>query len=175
MLASFGGNYSSEEDDETVAVFNKLQQGKSKLDQSAARKYIERVLGVSFADSNLEIVDEISSAILGGLSAGTIIAGQVTANMMKLSRYAESGVEYHEAFHWAFELIMDPKDSNKIRNLVRKKYKLTGDREVAEWLADAYMRYIKEIYTPKETLLQKALHKIKQWAITYAHIFTGEY
>ena len=167
--------FSNEEDvDETAATFH-FQKGRSKLDQAAARKYIERVLGKSFADKHLEFVEEISSAIVGGLSAGTIIAGQVTANMMKLSRYAENGTEYHEAFHWAFELIMDPSDSRRIRNFVRKKYNLSDEREIAEWLAEAYTRYVGNIYTPKSTLLQKAFNKIKQWGITFASMFTGDY
>ena len=50
--------------------------------------WLGRLVIYKFADSKLEFVDEISSAIVGGLSAGTIIAGQVTANMMKLSHYA---------------------------------------------------------------------------------------
>jgi hypothetical protein len=78
----------NEDNDPYAPKFHKLQKGHSKLDESAARQYIEMVLGKSFANSNLQFVDEISSAIVGGLSAGTIIAGQVTANMMKLSRYA---------------------------------------------------------------------------------------
>jgi hypothetical protein len=69
-------------------VYNKIQKGRSRLDETAAREYVERVLGKTFTDNNLEFVDEICSAIVGGLSVGTIIAGQVTANMMKLSRYA---------------------------------------------------------------------------------------
>ena len=154
---------------------HKLQKGSSRLDETAARQYLEMVLGKSFVNSNLQFVDEISSAIIGGLSAGTIIAGQVTANMMKLSRYAQNGTEYHEAFHWAFELIIDPRESNKIRNIVRKKYGITDEREIAEWLADAYMHYVRKIYTPKGNLLQRAFDKIRQWGITFWHMFTGEY
>lgn len=168
-----------ENDDDVIINFGKgpslekLQKGRSKLDQTAARQYIEKVLGVQF--KNLEFVDEISSAIVGGLSAGTIIAGQVTANLMKLSNYAQNGTEYHEAFHWAFELIIDPKTADKIRDIVREKYGITDYRAIAEWLADTYMQYVKEIYTPKGTLLQKAFNKIKQWAITFKHMFVGDY
>ena len=164
-------------DDDIVTHINlkKLQHGRYQLDESAARQYIEQVLGKSFADSKLEFVDEISSAIVGGLSAGTIIAGQVTANMMKLSHYAQSGTEYHEAFHWAFELIIDPRDSRHIRNIVRRKYGITDERKIAEWLADTYMTYISTIYKPNANILQKAFNKIKQWGITFWHMFTGEY
>ena len=163
----------NEDDDPYAPNFNKLQSGRNKLDETAARQYVEKVLGKSF--SNLQFVDEICSAIVGGLSAGTIIAGQVTANMMKLSRYAQNGTEYHEAFHWVFELIIDPKDSNKIRNIVRKRYGITDERQIAEWLADAYMHYVRKIYTPNGNLLQKAFAKIRQWAITFERVFTGEY
>lgn len=169
-----------ENDDDDVSItfkdnasVEKLQKGRSKLDQTAARQYIEKVLGTKF--ENLEFVDEISSAIVGGLSAGTIIAGQVTANLMKLSNYAENGTEYHEAFHWAFELIIDPKTADKIRDIVREKYGITDYRAIAEWLADTYMQYVKDVYTPKGTLLQKAFNKIKQWAITFKHMFIGDY
>lgn len=167
------------EDDynEAAPVINlrKLQYGKYKLDQTAARQYVERVLGKSFADSKLKFVDEICSAIVGGLAANTIIAGQVTTNMMRLSKYAENGTEYHETFHWAFELIIDPRDARRIRALVRKKYGIRDEREIAEWLADTYTTYINTIYTPKGNILQQALNKIKQWGITFAHIFTGDY
>ena len=95
--------------------------------------------------------------------------------MMKLSNYAQNGTEYHEAFHWAFELIMDPRESKKVRDVVRKKYGIIDERQIAEWLADAYMYYVKDIYVPKGTLLQKAFAKIKQWAITFKHMFTGQY
>lgn len=177
ILEQYGDIMSMYNEDENpyAPKFHKLQRGSSKLDESAARQYIEMVLGKSFADSNLQFVDEISSAIIGGLTAGTIIAGQVTANMMKLSRYAQNGTEYHEAFHWAFELIIDPHEANGIRNIVRKKYGITDEREIAEWLADAYMHYVRKIYTPKGNLIQKAFDKIRQWGITFWHIFTGEY
>lgn len=178
QYASFASIFNEEDYDPSVPRFNefdKLQKGRSRLDETAARQYIELVLGKSFADNRLEFVDEISSAIVGGLSAGTIIAGQVTANMMKLSHYAENGTEYHESFHWVFELIIDPRDADKIRRIVRKKHGKTDSREIAEWLADAYMRYVRRIYTPKANVLQKAFNKIKQWAITFAHMFTGEY
>lgn len=181
ILEQYGDIISMYNEDENphAPKFNstayKLQKGSSKLDETAARQYLETVLGKSFVDSNLQFVDEISSAIIGGLSAGTIIAGQVTANMMKLSRYAQNGTEYHEAFHWAFELIIDPRESNKIRNIVRKKYGITDEREIAEWLADAYMHYVRKIYTPKGNLLQRAFDKIRQWGITFWHMFTGEY
>jgi len=95
--------------------------------------------------------------------------------MMKLSRYAQNGTEYHEAFHWIFELIIDPRESDKIRNIVRKKYGITDKREIAEWLADTYMYYVRDVYVPKGTLIQKAFAKIKQWVTTFKHIFTGEY
>ena len=173
MLAQYGKNNPYEEsENEYGPVFHKIQSGRSKLDETAARQYIEKVLGKSF--SNLKFVDEISSAIVGGLSAGTFIAGQVTANMMKLSRYAQNGTEYHEAFHWAFELIIDPRDSNKIRRIVRNKYGIKGERQIAEWLADAYMQYVREIYVPKGNLIQKAFGKIKQWAITFRHMFNSD-
>ena len=153
----------------------KLQNGKSRLDESAAREYVEHVLGKKFTKKHLKFEDEICSAIIGGLSAGTIIAGQVTANMMRLCNYAENGTEYHETFHWVFELIMDPRESSQIRKLVHKKYGITGEREVAEWLADAYMHYVRRVYTPKGNLLQRAFDKIEQWAITFYHIFKDDY
>jgi hypothetical protein len=37
------------------------------------------------------------------------------------------------------------------------------------------MYYVREIYVPKGTLLQKAFAKIKQWAITFKSMFTGQY
>lgn len=177
MLEEYGdiAKAFNQDDDPSAPNLEKIQKERSKLNVTAARQYIERVLGKSFANSNLQFVDEICSAIIGGLSAGTIIAGQVTANMMKLSRYAQNGTEYHEAFHWAFELIIDPKDSEKIRKAVRKKYGIVGERQVAEWLADAYMHYVRNIYTPNGNIIQNAFNKIKQWGITIAHIFTGEY
>ena len=175
ILEQYGDivNMYSEDDNPYAPKFNKLQSGRDRLDETAARQYVEKVLGKQF--NNLQFVDEICSAIVGGLSAGTIIAGQVTANMMKLSRYAQNGTEYHEAFHWIFELIIDPKDSNRIRNIVRKKYGITDDRQIAEWLADTYMHYVRKIYIPNGNLLQKAFAKIRQWAITFERVFTGEY
>lgn len=174
MLHKYSANNPYEEsEDEYGPVFHKIQKGRSKLDETAARQYIEKVLGKSF--SHLKFADEISSAIVGGLSAGTFIAGQVTANMMKLCRYAQNGTEYHEAFHWAFELIMDPNESNRVRRIVRKQYGITDERAIAEWLADAYMQYVRKIYVPKGNIIQKAFAKIRQWAITLGHIFTSDY
>ena len=177
QYASFAAMFNEDEDDSFIPKpkLHKIQRGSSRLDETAARQYVEKVLGKSFVDSHLEFVDEICSAMVGGLSVGTVIAGQVTANMMKLSRYAENGTEYHEAFHWAFELIIDPKESDKIRKIVRKKYGITDQREIAEWLADAYMQHVRSIYTPNANFLRKAFNKIKQWAITFSHIFTDDY
>jgi hypothetical protein len=177
ILAAYDGLSSAlnEEDDDDPSILHKIQKRHSKLDQTAARQYVERVLGKSFVDDKLQFVDEICSLTVAGLSSGAFIAGQVSSNMMKLSRYAQNGTEYHEAFHWAFELIMDPKDSNKIRDIVRKKYGIAGEREIAEWMADTYMYYIRRIYTPNGSLLQKAFNKINQWSITFSHIFRGDY
>ena len=137
------------------------------------------LLGLAFllpyVEENYNVSSEASCRAFAGLSSGAFIAGQVSSNMMKLSKYAQNGTEYHEAFHWAFELIMDPKDSNKIRDIVRKKYGIVGEREIAEWMADTYMYYIRRIYTPSGSLLQKAFDKINQWAITFSHIFKGDY
>lgn len=175
MFSEFAGlaNQLDPEADYHLPSLEKLQSKRSRLDETAARQYIEKVLGKSF--DNLQFVDEISSAIVGALSAGTFIAGQVTANMMKLSHYAQNGTEYHEAFHWAFELIIDPKTSNRVRAAVRKRHGIRGEREIAEWLADAYMHYVRNIYTPNGNIIQRAFGKIKQWAITFSHMFTCEY
>jgi len=72
-------------------------------------------------------------------------------------------------------LIIDPKASNRVRAAVRKRYGIRGEREIAEWLADAYMHYVRNIYTPNGNIIQRAFGKIKQWAITFRHMFTCEY
>jgi len=49
------------------------------------------------------------------LNSGAKVVGMCSEDAVVLSTKAKRGVEYHEAFHRIFELVIDQKDKEKYR------------------------------------------------------------
>lgn len=64
--------------------------------------------------------------------------------MIKLSRLATAGAEYHEAFHAVSQLYLTPKQRKNLYNTVRKvEGKELTDKQAEELLADEFEYYVK--------------------------------
>lgn len=74
-----------------------------RIDVNEAKARLNRILGES---ADVKVVNNIVKVLDGGAKA----VGACTADAITLSTYAASGVEYHEAFHRIFELVIDPED-----------------------------------------------------------------
>jgi len=61
------------------------------------------------------IEDELVPSVFGIYSSNTVIAGVCEKDLIHLSRKADAGTEYHEAFHRMFEILMPEKIVNHIR------------------------------------------------------------
>lgn len=105
------------------------------VEEQSARSEIKRLLGDLF-------VDGFDQDVLGMVGDSWVV-GQCYYNMIKLSRLAPKGTEYHEAFHFILELLVDEKDRQKAYARYRKKYgKDKTDKEIAEFAADEFQWFM---------------------------------
>lgn len=121
--------------------FDKVQEDfdKKKIDEAKVRKNLARIFGNDFVDRHVSIID----AVIDTAKDGRVV-GRCYHDSIVLSRQAEAGVEYHEAFHRILEIVC-PK---RLRKLVYNAYKSNKpnaknktERELAELIADDFMYY----------------------------------
>lgn len=123
---------------EWLEGFLKQQWGKANtpINEEEARKNLERIIGdasVDFQDAVIEIA-----------KSGASVVGLCEADAITISRQAEAGVEYHEAFHRVMELLFTPEQRQKAYDKFRKAKdgrQNLSDAEVAEIFADEFMYY----------------------------------
>jgi len=101
---------------------------------------LARILGERFANENVQVVDAIIDTAANGM-----VIGRCYHDSIVLSRFAEEGTEYHEAFHRILEIVAP----SKLRTAVYKAYKSNKvgaktktDAEIAELLADEFMYFV---------------------------------
>lgn len=152
-------------DEELAKFFDKavkdINNGK-KIDEVEARKHLARILGRDFAEHNVFVQDAIIDTAINGR-----VVGRCYHDSIVLSRQAEPGVEYHEAFHRILEIVA-PK---KLRSMVYKAYrnkkdgaKTKSDSEIAELLADEFMYFVMNQPTFKlPHSLKEAFQMIKDY------------
>ena len=108
-----------------------LQEADSTIDEQEARERIREIVGDVY-------VPDFEDEVLKVLSNGVVV-GACYENMIKLSRMAKRGTEYHEAFHRVLELLVDEKTRNKAYKKYRAKFgKNLTDIEIAERAADEF-------------------------------------
>lgn len=106
------------------------------LDEQEAREDIARMLG----DAAVEFVDEIVAMLSNGLKA----FGAMMDDVIVLSRLAEAGTQFHEAFHKIVELLLDPATRNRVYKAFANTHKEvdpTNARSISEGLAEEYRHY----------------------------------
>jgi len=113
---------------------------------------------------------------------GPVALGGVSKTFIKLSKYARRGTEYHEAFHIVVEILLSPKDREKVYRAYAKAKHIklynndgslntAASKLVTEGLADEFMMYSIDRPTVKLTWnLRQLWHSIKEWSNFYSSI-----
>ena len=146
------------------------------------KQHIIDILGDKFFT-----VEELHSGItveqaINMFKNGPAVLGLCKQSMIKLSRFARKGTEYHEAFHRVVEILLNDKQRQKVYKAYAKAkhIKLYDNNDnvivenmklVTEGLADEFMMYMNDKPTVKLTWNLKQLwSSIKNWVNFYKSI-----
>ena len=172
--------------DDLLEGFFKHQQGTPKkyINEAEARKNLERILGKS-------VPVQFQSTVINAAKFGASVVGLCREDGIVLSRMAEAGVEYHEAFHRVMELLFTPEQRRKAYDKFRKAKEgrqNLSDKQIAEIFADEFMYYAMNQPTIKlHWNILKTFKEIWEWCSMwkkigsynlfrmYAAINSGEY
>ena len=147
---------------------------KKKLSKERARRHIEEILG-----KNVPI--EFRNTFIEVASCAPHVVGNCKADSIILSSLAWNGVEYHEAFHRIFEMLVPEKKRDKIIEKIAKReglqlYNEDGSenkdafRICAEYAADKYMDHMNHHITDiKIPFLTTIFNKIHDWVSMFYH------
>lgn len=174
-----------DENDWNVEGFDKRisrrEKTHSTIKEDEARKNLEKIFGENGV--KVEFIDNVIAMMRGGAR----VVGRCYADSIILSRRADAGVEYHEAFHRVVELLLTEKQRAKaysaFRNAKKGRKNLT-DRQIAEALADNFMYFMqnrptfKFTFNLKKMFTQifdwvKMLHDIGSLRLTYLYLATA--
>lgn len=103
-----------------------------------ATEYFESVIGNT---EGLEFT-EVGQEFLERVSKDLVVAGECSANLVRLSRYTTMSTIYHESFHKVVELLLSDSEREKIYQIYRNAYGNVSDRAVAEGLTDWFVDYM---------------------------------
>ena len=157
--------------DKTVFGSNEKQ----KLDsEKKVRKHLHRMFGRQGVP--FKIIDDVIEV----LSSGANVVGRCYADALLLSKQAERGTEYHEAFHRVAEILMPEKERNRLYDNYRrakgipipknKKQRETSDKQIREDIADAFMYYMSGAPKFKTSKLIHMFSYIKEWVDWYKNL-----
>lgn len=128
-------------DDQEVdyVAWNRTQNHRNfEYDAERAAREIHRLLGsvrVDFA-KNSKGEDDFVAMLRGGVG----VVGRCYADSIILSKFADEGTEYHEAFHRMAEILIPKKLHDKLYKEFRKRHYNTifTDKQVGEELAEGF-------------------------------------
>lgn len=150
------------------------------LNEEEAKEDLKRMLG----DTAVEFVDEILGILQGGLK----ILGYVMDNVIRISRLAGEGTQFHEAFHKIVELLFDETTRNRLYSAysrIHKDVDPTNPRSISEGLAEDYKQYALD--EKSDSLWHRYFARIKRFVKalfnkdrrllykTYKKAFRGDY
>ena len=133
------------------------------IDETTAREHLIQLFG----ENGVEI--KWFNSFLALLGNDTAVIGRCYADAILLSRLAEEGVEWHEAFHRVVELLLTEEERKKVYSAYKNsilhlnRRKMT-DQEVAEALADQFMYFMQNRPTIKLSWnIKKMFRDINDW------------
>lgn len=129
----------------------------SSINEEKARKRLRRILG----NVRVDFID----GIIRVLSGHRNVVGQVWLDHIDLSRVAEEGDEFHEAFHRVVELLFPESVRKRVYAEYRRvKGKELTDHEVREGLSEEFKYFGMNIPTFKMSYLFRHLMRtVKEW------------
>lgn len=167
--------------DESGFIFYK-QKGSSKthISKAKAQRRITTILGKQF-EGKIEFRKNLISNTMRDPS----VLGICKSSAIVLSEYAPDRVDFHEAFHFAFELCVPAAIRDNLYEYYAKRNNLdihskddavrkNAIREVAELLADRFMNYSKWYIEQKEgdgrikTWIKGAINNIRDFVLSFS-------
>lgn len=167
--------------DESGFTFYK-QKGSSKthISKAKAQRRITTILGKQF-EGKIEFRKNLISNAMRDPS----VLGICKSSAIVLSEYAPDRVDFHEAFHFAFELCVPAAIRDNLYEYYAKRNNLdihskddairkNAIREVAELLADRFMNYSKWYVEQKEgdgrikTWIKGAINNIRDFVLSFS-------
>lgn len=167
--------------DKSSVVFYK-QKGPSKthISKAKAQRRITTILGKQF-EGKIEFRKNLISNAMRDPS----VLGICKSSAIVLSEYAPDRVDFHEAFHFAFELCVPAAIRDNLYEYYAKRNNLdihskddairkNAIREVAELLADRFMNYSKWYVEQKEgdgrikTWIKGAINNIRDFMLSFS-------
>lgn len=151
------------------------------INKKKARRHAEHILGKDFVsdDRTFGFID----GVIKQFDDGSAVLGVCRKDSIKLSSLAENGVEYHEAFHRIFELIIPEHLRDSIYEKVAADNDIdlqndpdyTNHRKVAELMADWYWDYqVGRFHVDSYNIFAKAWNRMRDFALRFTNRYRND-
>lgn len=167
-------------DESSVVFYKQKGSSKSHISKAKAQRRITTILGKQF-EGKIEFRKNLISNAMRDPS----VLGICKSSAIVLSEYAPDRVDFHEAFHFAFELCVPAAIRDNLYEYYAKRNNLdihskddtirkNAIREVAELLADRFMNYSKWYVEQKEgdgrikTWIKGAVNNIRDFVLSFS-------
>lgn len=151
------------------------------INKKKARRHAEHILGKEFVsdDRTFGFVD----GVIKQFDNGSAVLGVCRKDSIRLSSLAENGVEYHEAFHRIFELIIPEHLRDSIYEKVAADNDIdlqndpdyTNHRKVAELMADWYWDYqVGRFHIDSYNIFAKAWNRMRDFALRFTNRYRND-
>jgi hypothetical protein len=122
-------------DDKPFRSVNYTPENYTQIEIEEAKKWVK----TRFKDLSVGVVDDLIE-----IAKDRHAFGQMAYDGMTLSRLAEVGTEYHEAFHRVSLFLMNKKDREAVYNKARAKYNMpeATDAQIEEELAERFRSFV---------------------------------
>lgn len=167
-------------DESGFVLYKQKGPSKTHISKAKAQRRITTILGKQF-EGKLEFRKNLISNAMRDPS----VLGICKSSAIVLSEYAPDRVDFHEAFHFAFELCVPAAIRDNLYEYYAKRNNLdihskddvirkNAIREVAELLADRFMNYSKWYIEQKEgdgrikTWIKGAINNIRDFVLSFS-------
>lgn len=167
-------------DESSVVFYKQKEPSKTHISKAKAQRRITTILGKQF-EGKIEFRKNLISNAMRDPS----VLGICKSSAIVLSEYAPDRVDFHEAFHFAFELCVPAAIRDNLYEYYAKRNNLdihskddairkNAIREVAELLADRFMNYSKWYVEQKEgdgrikTWIKGAVNNIRDFILSFS-------
>lgn len=151
------------------------------INKKKARRHTEHILGKDFVsdDRTFGFID----GVIKQFDDGSAVLGVCRKDSIRLSSLAENGVEYHEAFHRIFELIIPEHLRDSIYEKVAADNDIdlqndpdyTNHRKVAELMADWYWDYqVGQFHIDSYNIFAKAWNRMRDFALRFTNRYRND-
>lgn len=167
-------------DESSMVFYRQKSPNKTRITKAKAQRRITTILGRQF-EGKIEFRKNLVSNAMRDPS----VLGICKLSAIVLSEYAPDRVDFHEAFHFAFELCVPAAIRDNLYEYYAKRNNLdihskddavrkNAIREVAELLADRFMNYSKWYVEHKEgdgrikTWIKGAINNIRDFVLSFS-------